>query len=102
MAEPGPAPTNIDEKAPKTGAEKPVRVLVVDDESGVRNAVARILRNAGMVAVPAENGDHALELLDKEPFDVALLDVRMPRMTGTQLLARMKTARYAAEVIMMT
>ena len=79
-----------------------MRVLVVDDESGVRNAISRILRNAGMLPTLAENGTAALELLDKESFDVAMLDVRMPGMTGTQLLSRMKTARYPAEVIMMT
>ncbi len=79
-----------------------MRVLVVDDESGVRNAIARILRNAGMLPTLAENGSAALELLDRESFDVAMLDVRMPGMTGTQLLSKMKSARYATEVIMMT
>ena len=82
--------------------EAPVRVLVVDDEAGVRNAISRILRNAGMLPTLAENGAAALELLDRETFDVAMLDVRMPGMTGTQLLSRMKSARHAAEVIMMT
>jgi len=55
-----------------------------------------------MVPSTAESGAGALELLDREPFDVALLDVRMPGMTGPQLLSKMKAARYPAEVIMMT
>jgi two-component system, NtrC family, response regulator AtoC len=106
MTEPGAATsTNSNERPslrPVSDADAPVRVLVVDDEIGVRNAISRILRNANMVPVTADSGAGALELLDREPFDVALLDVRMPGMTGPQLLSRMKAARYPAEVIMMT
>ena len=107
MAEPG-AATNSEERgslrpAAQSSGEAPIRVLVVDDESGVRNAISRVLRNAGMVPFTAESGAAALELLDREPaIDVALLDVRMPAMTGPQLLSRMKAARHPAEVIMMT
>jgi len=101
MAEPGPA-TNSTEKAPWPPHESPIRVLVVDDEAGERNAIARVLRNASMIPVPAESGAEALELLAREPFDVALIDVRMPQMTGPQLLSKIKTLRYPAEVIMMT
>ncbi|MBX3216659.1 MAG: sigma-54-dependent Fis family transcriptional regulator [Labilithrix sp.] len=68
----------------------------------MRNAISRVLRNAGMIPSTAESGAGALELLEREPFDVALLDVRMPSMTGPQLLSRIKAARYPAEVIMMT
>jgi DNA-binding NtrC family response regulator len=84
------------------GEDPPVRVLIVDDEDGVRNAIARILRKAGMLPFTAESGAAALTLLEHEPFDVALLDVRMPGMTGPQLLSRMKAARHPTEVIMMT
>ncbi len=106
MAEPG-AAINSEERpslrpAGESAGEAPIRVLVVDDESGVRNAISRVLRNAGMVPHAAESGAAALELLDREPFDVALLDVRMPAMTGPQLLSRMKASRHPAEVIMMT
>jgi two-component system response regulator HydG len=103
MGEPGTTSSAGGERASlRPAADAPVRVLVVDDESGVRNAISRILRHAGMLPSVAESGAAALELLDREPFDVALLDVRMPSMTGPQLLARMKTAKFPAEVIMMT
>ena len=106
MAEPG-AATNSEERgslrpAGQSASEAPIRVLIVDDESGVRNAISRVLRNAGMIAFTAESGAAALELLDRESIDVALLDVRMPAMTGPQLLSRMKAERRPAEVIMMT
>ena len=86
----------------RDAGESSVRVLIVDDEGGVRNAISRVLRNAGMLPSTAESGASALELLGREPFDVALLDVRMPGMTGPQVLARMKEANHPAEVIMMT
>jgi DNA-binding NtrC family response regulator len=102
MTKPG-AATNAEERASlRPQADAPIRVLVVDDESGVRNAIARVLRNAGMVPSTAEGGAPALELLDRESFDVALLDVRMPGMTGPQLLSRLKASRNPAEIIMMT
>jgi DNA-binding NtrC family response regulator len=77
-------------------------VLVVDDEPGVRSSIARVLRKAGMVLQLAEGGEEALAILETEAFDVALLDVRMPGMTGPQLLERMKAAGHSAEVVMMT
>ena len=107
MAEPG-AATNSEERGSLSAAggesafDTPIRVLIVDDEGGVRNAISRVLRNAGMVPFTAESGPAALELLDRESIDVALLDVRMPAMTGPQLLSRMKAGRHPAEVIMMT
>jgi len=106
MAEPG-AATNSEERGSSLrpagqSGEAPIRVLVVDDESGVRNAISRVLRNAGVIPFTAESGAAALELLDRESIDVALLDVRMPAMTGPQLLSRMKAERRPAEVIMMT
>jgi len=99
--EPG-AAINAERPPLRPDGDAPIRVLVVDDEVGVRNAIARVLRNAGMIASAVESGAGALELLEREPIDVALLDVRMPSMTGPQLLSRMKAARFPAEVIMMT
>ncbi len=101
MNEPGATTTN-DRASLRPVGDAPIRVLVVDDEAGVRNALARILRNANIVPTVAEGGAAALSLLDREHFDVALIDVRMPGMTGPQLLARIKAARYPTEVIMMT
>jgi DNA-binding NtrC family response regulator len=102
MTEPGVAAKLEKPSSMKLLVDSPVRVLVVDDEAGVRNAVARVLRHASMIPVAVESGADALEWLAREPFDVALLDVRMPGMTGPQLLPQMKAARYRAEVIMMS
>ncbi len=102
MTEPGAASDSRQPPSVRPDGELPVRVLVVDDEAGVRNAIARVLRNAGMLPFVAEGGASALELLDREAVDVVLVDVRMPSMTGPQLLTRIKLARYPVEVIMMT
>ena len=82
--------------------EQPVRTLIVDDEDVLRSTLARVLRQRGIVAETAENGFVALELLETKSFDVVLVDVRMPGMTGPQFLQRVKTAGYPVEVLMMT
>ncbi|MFO0735312.1 MAG: response regulator [Labilithrix sp.] len=82
--------------------EQQIRALVVDDESGIRQAVARVLRNAGLETLTAESGEDALLILQRERIDVAVLDIRMPGLTGIDVLARMKEDRHPAEVVMMT
>ncbi len=95
-------PPAVDETKPIRTEGEAVRVLVVDDEEALRNTLARVLRQRGMNVTTAENGFVALDLLERESFDVALVDVRMPGMTGPQFLQRVKAAGYPVEVIMMT
>lgn len=82
--------------------EAAVRALVVDDEVGIRHALARVLRHAGVDALTAESGEGALDILQREPVDVVVLDVRMPGLTGLDVLSRLKEAQHPAEVVMMT
>ncbi len=82
--------------------EEPVRALIVDDEDVLRSTLARVLRQRGIVVETAENGFTALDLLEESSFDVVLVDVRMPGMTGPQFLQRVKAANYPVEVLMMT
>ena len=79
-----------------------VRALIVDDEDVLRSTLARVLRQRGIVVETAENGFAALDMLEKASFDVVLVDVRMPGMTGPQFLQRVKAANYPIEVLMMT
>jgi CheY-like chemotaxis protein len=62
-------------------------VLVVEDEPAVRDLVVRILREDGYEVLAAEDGQHALGLLDgrEGPPDLVVTDVLMPRMNGRQL-----------------
>jgi len=61
-------------------------VLVADDEPAVRSTFADILRSDGYEVVEAEDGEVALEEIRKHSIDVAILDVRMPRRDGLDVL----------------
>ena len=62
-----------------------VRVLVVDDEPAICKALTTALERAGYHAVAAQSGDYALARLSAEPFDVLLLDLRIPDTRGDVL-----------------
>jgi DNA-binding NtrC family response regulator len=91
-----------DPRTARSGSDAIVRALVVHDEEALRNTLARVLKHGGIGTVTAENGFVALDLLERERFDVVLVDVRMPGMTGPQFLERVKAARHSVEVVMMT
>lgn len=61
-------------------------VLVVDDEEPVRTSVAQILRSAGYSVAEAVDGQDALDMLESGSVTVLLLDIRMPRRTGIEVL----------------
>ncbi len=61
-------------------------VLVVDDEEPVRTSVAQILRSAGYSVAEAVDGQDALDMLESGSVSVLLLDIRMPRRTGIEVL----------------
>ncbi len=63
-----------------------VRIMVVDDEKTIREGCRRVLTNKGYDVVLAENGRQALDILDAEPPDIILLDLKMPVMGGEEVL----------------
>jgi DNA-binding NtrC family response regulator len=79
-----------------------VHVLVVDDEAALRRSVARVLETRGMKVAMAEDGEQALEYIERTPPDVALVDMMMPGIGGLDLLARTKEGGFPVEVILMT
>jgi CheY-like chemotaxis protein len=58
------------------------RILVVDDEAHIRQALQAALESAGYEVLLAENGKQAVETAKQQPVDLAILDVRMPVMDG--------------------
>lgn len=80
------------------------RILIVDDSSDVRLALATILEDAGHDIVEAEDGDQVFDLAIAESPDLVLLDVMMPRMNGFDALATLKadTRTNPIPVIMVT
>lgn len=66
-------------------AMESLRVLVVDDEAGMREVVSLALEYIGATAVEARDGLEALEILGQQTFDLVIADLRMPRMDGFEL-----------------
>ena len=66
-----------------------VCVLVVDDNDGIRETTAAILRSVGYTVAEAQDGEAALEELNQKPFDVVVLDERMPKLNGTEVVRTM-------------
>ncbi|MFT3914682.1 MAG: sigma-54 dependent transcriptional regulator [Anaeromyxobacteraceae bacterium] len=81
---------------------KPARVLVVDDEPTLLRALEAFLRKKGYDVVGLDSPIAATQKLAQEDFDVALLDIKMPQLSGLELLNAVKHRRPEVEVIMMT
>ncbi|HEX6913508.1 MAG TPA: sigma-54 dependent transcriptional regulator, partial [Longimicrobium sp.] len=78
------------------------RVLVIDDEAGLRHTLLLILRDEGYTVAVAEDGEGGLRLALAEEPDLVLCDVRMPRLGGLEFLERYQEAGGTALVIMMS
>ncbi|MGI6456992.1 MAG: sigma-54-dependent transcriptional regulator [bacterium] len=77
-------------------------VLVVDDERGMCHILRRLLSDQGYTVYTALNAAGALEIIDTEDIDAALIDIRMPGMDGLDLLNRMSEVSADTSVVMMT
>jgi two-component system response regulator HydG len=67
-----------------------IKILIVDDEILLRKALEGVLSSQGYVVKSCERGDKALDLVQKEFFDLALIDVRLPDVNGLDLLKEIK------------
>jgi len=77
-------------------------LLIVDDELGMRQFLTHLFQRDGHNVSVAENGARAMELLRQEPADLIISDVKMPDMSGIELLRAARELLPDAEVIMMT
>jgi len=78
------------------------RVLIADDEDSLRWVLEKGLRQAGYDVTSVKDGPGAIQAFEAEPFDIVLLDVRMPGVDGLAVLARLREVRPDATVVVMT
>jgi DNA-binding response OmpR family regulator len=77
-------------------------ILVVDDDKSILRTFTRILQKNGYKIDTAETGREAIERADKKHYDLALVDIRLPDMDGTDLLAKIKKQLKNTIKIMIT
>lgn len=81
--------------------QQPV-VLLVEDDLAFRRSVAAYLEDSGFTVLEADDGLAALEILDQRSPDVIISDIRMPRMSGLELLEALQQRPNSAPVIMIS
>jgi two-component system NtrC family sensor kinase len=79
-----------------------IRLLLVDDEARFRQTTAKRLTMRGLVPEQAGDGEECLSILEKNPMDVVVLDVKMPGMNGIEVLHHIKKKYPKTEVILLT
>jgi DNA-binding NtrC family response regulator len=83
-------------------ADKPVRVLVVDDEEELTSTLVERLRFRNFECDGVTSGVAALETMEKATYDVIVLDVKMPGLGGIEVIERIKHQHPGTEVILLT
>jgi DNA-binding response OmpR family regulator len=85
-----------------TGNGEEAYILVVDDEGAIRYSISKTLQRVGYQVHTAASGEEALEMMEQQTYDVVLTDIRMPGLSGVELLAKIKERAPDAVVILLT
>ena len=75
------------------------RILLIDDETGVRESVSRVLERAGFEVLAAENAELGLELLEENTIDVLVSDIIMPGMDGVKAIKTIRKSNPDMKII---
>jgi DNA-binding response OmpR family regulator len=78
------------------------RVLVVEDDIDTLQLIVDVLKGEGLQVQPCSDGEQAQQLLEQEAFDLVLADIKLPRITGTDLLFFIRHLGLKTRVILMT
>lgn len=84
------------------GETRSGRILIVDDDEGIRDLLSNFLPLEGYQVKAAADGPEALEFLREEPFDLALTDLKMPQMSGLEFISRARQIDPTLCLVMMT
>lgn len=88
---------------PKSPASNPPpRILVVDDDNAIRRLTGGVLNRSGYAVDQAADGAAAWEALNTETYDLLVTDHEMPKLSGLELLKKLRTARMALPVILIS
>lgn len=79
-----------------------MKILVADDELAIRSLVAELLEDEGHIVTLAEDGEDALKKYREERHEIVFSDIRMPKMTGIELLGKIKKMGELTQFIIMT
>jgi two-component system response regulator (stage 0 sporulation protein F) len=78
------------------------KILVADDEMAIRLLYSEELKEEGYEVFTASNGREALDIIDKEPLDLVILDIKMPEMDGIEALRQIKEKKPGLPVLLST
>lgn len=78
------------------------KILIVDDQPGIRLLLNEVFKKEGYTPHLAANGMEALKIFEQEPIDCVLLDMKIPGMNGIEILGHLKAKNEKIPVIMMT
>lgn len=78
------------------------RILIVEDDANIRKLMCTVIRQSGFEILQAEDGIAALEVMDKEHVDLAVVDLMMPRMDGYELTRQLRSVWKAMPILMVT
>jgi|MTBAKSStandDraft_1061840.scaffolds.fasta_scaffold103659_2 two-component system response regulator (stage 0 sporulation protein F) len=78
------------------------KILVVDDEMGIRSLISELLESEGFEVRAAKDGQESLDEMEREDFDLVITDIQMPRLDGLAMLDAMKRAGRKEKIIIMT
>lgn len=82
--------------------KKPIKVLVVDDEKGIRFLLSEALLHKGFEVSLARDGLESLAKLEENNFDLVITDINMPRLDGVKMLKNMRETGREEKIIIMT
>jgi two-component system nitrogen regulation response regulator NtrX len=78
------------------------KILIIDDEASICSALKGILEDEGFLAKTAESGEQGLELLKSQNVDLVLLDIWLPKMSGIDVLKKIKAMEESPQVVMIS
>lgn len=85
----------------QTPSQNGKRILICEDEKFIADLYEHVLSKAGHLVKTAPNGREGLDVLNKEQFDLLLLDVMMPEINGLELLRQWKTKNPTSQMLIL-